>query len=129
MRAARFAIRRAGGRRAAACEHRAGGRRLWRRARRIAGHRRRNRTRRSDAGDAPDSVAATVKHVVIDNAVATVEMAIELAGNHGIARRNPLERHHRNVLCGRIHAPANALIRSTAGRAVLNTASPEASSL
>jgi alkylation response protein AidB-like acyl-CoA dehydrogenase len=74
-----------------------------------------------DAGTAPDSLAATVKHVVIDNAVAAVELAIELAGNHGIARRNPLERHHRDVLCGRIHAPSNSLLRGNAGRAALRS--------
>ena len=74
-----------------------------------------------DAGTAPDSLAGTLKHVVIDNAAQSVELAIELAGNHGLARRNPLERHHRNVLCGRIHAPSNALLRSTAARAALST--------
>ncbi|KLU25280.1 acyl-CoA dehydrogenase [Caballeronia mineralivorans PML1(12)] len=75
-----------------------------------------------DAGTAPDSLAGTLKHVVIDNAAQSVQLAIELAGNHGLARRNPLERHHRNVLCGRIHAPSNALLRGTAARAALSAA-------
>src|SRR5471032_1311419 len=73
-----------------------------------------------DAGTAPDSLAGMLKHVVIDNATQSVELAIELTGNHGLARRNPLERHHRNVLCGRIHAPSNALLRGTAARAALS---------
>ena len=73
-----------------------------------------------DAGTAPDSLAGTLKHVVIDNAAQSVELAIELAGNHGLARRNPLERHHRNVLCRRIHAPSNSLLRGTAARAALS---------
>jgi alkylation response protein AidB-like acyl-CoA dehydrogenase len=73
-----------------------------------------------DAHATPDSLAMVVKHTVIDNAVSAVEIAIELAGNHGLARRNPLERHHRNVLCGRIHASSNSLLRGNAGRAALN---------
>ncbi|TDV39073.1 alkylation response protein AidB-like acyl-CoA dehydrogenase [Paraburkholderia caballeronis] len=72
-----------------------------------------------DASDPPVSLAAAIKHTVIDNSVAAVEAAIELAGNHGLARRHPLERHHRNVLCSRIHAPPNQLIRVNAGRAAL----------
>ena len=72
-----------------------------------------------DAGEAPDPLAAIVKHVAIDNEGAAVEQAIDLAGNHGLARRNALERHHRNVLCSRIHVPTNSLIRGNAGRAAL----------
>jgi alkylation response protein AidB-like acyl-CoA dehydrogenase len=48
-----------------------------------------------------------------------VQIALELAGNHGIARRNPLELHHRNVLCARIHAPANSLLRTQLARTAL----------
>jgi alkylation response protein AidB-like acyl-CoA dehydrogenase len=72
-----------------------------------------------DAGRAPDTLAQVVKHEVIDNSIAAVEAALGLAGNHGLARRNELERHHRNVLCGRIHAPNNTLIVANAGRATL----------
>ncbi|WP_163103751.1 acyl-CoA/acyl-ACP dehydrogenase, partial [Acinetobacter baumannii] len=52
-----------------------------------------------------------VRHVVIDNAVAITELALELGGNPGISRNSPLERHHRDALTGRAHAPQNALIR------------------
>jgi alkylation response protein AidB-like acyl-CoA dehydrogenase len=72
-----------------------------------------------DANTAPDSLGAALKHTVIDNAVSAVEAALDLAGNHGLARRNPLERHHRNVLCSRIHAPSNSLLCRNAGRAAL----------
>jgi len=72
-----------------------------------------------DDGTAPGTLAGVVKHTVIDNAVQAVGLAIELAGNHGLARRNPLERHHRNVLCSHIHAPPNSLLRGHAGRAAL----------
>jgi hypothetical protein len=34
-----------------------------------------------------------------------VEIGLELTGNPGISRRNPLERHYRDVLCSRIHSP------------------------
>ncbi|MFT4438047.1 acyl-CoA dehydrogenase family protein [Caballeronia sp. 15715] len=81
-----------------------------------------------DAGTAPDSLAGTLKHVVIENAAQSVQLAIELAGNHGLARRNPLERHHRNVLCGRIHAPSNPLLRGAAARAALNAAQQDSGS-
>jgi alkylation response protein AidB-like acyl-CoA dehydrogenase len=81
-----------------------------------------------DAGTAPDSLAGTLKHVVIDNSAQSVELAIELAGNHGLARQNPLERHHRNVLCGRIHAPSNSLLRGTAARAALIAGQPDTGS-
>lgn len=72
-----------------------------------------------DAGTAPDHLGALVKQVVTDNAARAVTAAFELAGNHGLARRNPLERHHRNVLCSLIHAPPNKLLRTHAGRAAL----------
>ncbi|CAG9209955.1 Alkylation response protein AidB-like acyl-CoA dehydrogenase [Paraburkholderia tropica] len=75
-----------------------------------------------DADNAPATLSALVKHNVVDNAIESVQTALELAGNHGITRRNPLERHHRNVLCARIHAPSNSLLRTNAGRAALNAA-------
>lgn len=75
-----------------------------------------------DAGNVPDHLGALVKQVVTDNAARAVTQAFELAGNHGLARRNPLERHHRNVLCSLIHAPPNNLLRTHAGRAALQAA-------
>ncbi|MEX3823380.1 acyl-CoA dehydrogenase family protein, partial [Paraburkholderia sp. BR14262] len=72
-----------------------------------------------DAGTAPAELSAVVKHNVVDNAIQAVDMALELAGNHGIARHNPLERHHRNVQCARIHAPSNSLLRTMAARRAL----------
>jgi alkylation response protein AidB-like acyl-CoA dehydrogenase len=72
-----------------------------------------------DAGSAPADLSAVVKHNVVDNAIQAVNIALELAGNHGIARHNPLERHHRNVQCARIHAPSNSLLRAMAARRAL----------
>lgn len=70
-----------------------------------------------DEGRVDAAQAALVKHVVVDNAVKALDHALELAGNHGLSRRNPLERHHRDVLCSRIHAPVNDIVRVNAGRA------------
>jgi alkylation response protein AidB-like acyl-CoA dehydrogenase len=72
-----------------------------------------------DSSTAPDGLVAVAKHVAVDNALRVVQLALELAGNHGLARRNPLERHLRNVLCSQIHSPSNSLIRSNSGRAAL----------
>jgi alkylation response protein AidB-like acyl-CoA dehydrogenase len=54
-----------------------------------------------------------------NNAVRAVEIAISLVGNPGLARRNPLERHYRDVLCGRIHVPQDDMVQLMAGRAAL----------
>jgi alkylation response protein AidB-like acyl-CoA dehydrogenase len=69
-----------------------------------------------------DAAAAMVRHVVIENAVAVTMAALALAGNHGLSRARALERHHRNALCGRAHAPGAALVRATAGRLALGLA-------
>jgi alkylation response protein AidB-like acyl-CoA dehydrogenase len=61
-----------------------------------------------------------LKFTVTNNAIAAVEKAIELTGNHGLDRRNPLERHYRDVLCGRIHTPQNDAILAEAGRAAFS---------
>ncbi len=63
--------------------------------------------------------AGLLKVVTTENAIAVVEKALKLTGNHGISRRNPLERHHRDVLCGRIHSPQEDTVRLGAGRQVL----------
>ncbi len=63
-----------------------------------------------------------VKFTVTNNSIAAVEKAIELTGNHGLDRRNPLERHYRDVLCGRIHTPQNDAVLTEAGRAAFDGA-------
>ena len=60
-----------------------------------------------------------IKVVTTENAIAAVEKALKLTGNHGISRNNPLERHHRDVLCGRIHSPQEDTVRVGAGRLAL----------
>jgi alkylation response protein AidB-like acyl-CoA dehydrogenase len=60
-----------------------------------------------------------VKLTVTNNAVAVVEDALSLAGNHGLSRTNPLQRHYRDVLCGRVHTPQDDTTRISAGRLAL----------
>jgi hypothetical protein len=60
-----------------------------------------------------------VKLTVTNNAVAAVEDALSLSGNHGLSRTNPLERHYRDVLCGRVHTPQDDATRIGLGRAAL----------
>lgn len=63
--------------------------------------------------------AHAVKLTVTNNAIAIVEAALSLSGNHGLTRGNPLERHYRDVLCGRVHTPQDDSIKIGAGRAAL----------
>jgi alkylation response protein AidB-like acyl-CoA dehydrogenase len=58
-----------------------------------------------------------VKHLVTKNVIAVTGRALELTGNPGLSRHNPLERHHRNALCSRIHTPQDDVILAGAGRA------------
>ncbi len=76
-----------------------------------------------DAGRAPGAVdSGLLKATVTDNAVRAIELALKLTGNHGLSRHNPLERHHRDVLCSRIHTPQNDAILVAAGRRALTVA-------
>ncbi|UVL81000.1 acyl-CoA/acyl-ACP dehydrogenase [Pseudomonas putida] len=63
--------------------------------------------------------AGQLKHLVSRNAIQAVELAIEAAGNPGLSRRNPLERHYRDVLCSRIHTPQDDVVLGHVGRAAL----------
>ncbi|MFN0095034.1 MAG: acyl-CoA dehydrogenase family protein [Dehalococcoidia bacterium] len=59
------------------------------------------------------------KYVVTENAIKAVEIGLRLVGNPGLSRRNPLERHYRDVLCGRVHVPQEDMVQAMAGRAAL----------
>lgn len=73
----------------------------------------------ADAGTLAGIESAGVKHQVIENAVSVTTLALDLGGNPGLRRGNPLERHHRDVLCGRAHAPQNNMIRIMAAKSAL----------
>lgn len=65
-----------------------------------------------DAGRPFGSDSAATKHVVIENAILATTLALDLGGNPGISRDHPLERHHRDALSGKAHAPQNNMIRT-----------------
>lgn len=67
--------------------------------------------------------ANLAKITITENAVNVVSKALALTGNHGLTRHNPLERHYRNVLCGRVHTPQNDSAWINAGKAALSAAS------
>ena len=60
--------------------------------------------------------ANLAKVTITDNAISAVALALELTGNHGLSRQHPLERHYRNVLCGRVHTPQSDSAWQAAGK-------------
>ncbi|AFZ23313.1 acyl-CoA dehydrogenase [Cylindrospermum stagnale PCC 7417] len=60
-----------------------------------------------------------VKYLTTTNSIRAVEMGLELTGNPGLLRKNPLERHYRDVLCSRIHTPQNDVVCQSLGKSVL----------
>ncbi|UFZ05121.1 acyl-CoA/acyl-ACP dehydrogenase [Bradyrhizobium ontarionense] len=73
-----------------------------------------------DEGNVVSPVEGSIiKLTVTNNAVAAVEDALSLSSNHGLSRANPLERHYRDVLCGRVHTPQDDATRIAAGRLAL----------
>lgn len=70
------------------------------------------------SGLTPTAHAAQIKYLVTTNAIRAVELAVEAAGNPGLSRSNPLQRHLRNVLCARIHTPQNDATLIGVGKAV-----------
>jgi alkylation response protein AidB-like acyl-CoA dehydrogenase len=75
------------------------------------------------AHDRDEDFSATesglLKNVIAENAIAAVEHAVRLAGNHALSRTNPLERHLRDVLCSRVHTPQADSAQIASGRAAL----------
>ncbi|GCD75071.1 acyl-CoA dehydrogenase [Acetobacter pasteurianus NBRC 3299] len=64
--------------------------------------------------------AAVIKTRVVDAAADFTSALLGLAGNAGLSAHNPLERAHRDALCGRIHAPHAELLRRIAGQQALS---------
>ncbi|WP_055585099.1 acyl-CoA dehydrogenase family protein [Peterkaempfera griseoplana] len=75
---------------------------------------------RIDQGD-PAAVPRTgpAGLLAVRAAVSSVEQALALAGDQGLSRANPLERHHRDILCGRTHCPQEDAVLTGAGSAAL----------
>jgi alkylation response protein AidB-like acyl-CoA dehydrogenase len=77
--------------------------------------------RRVDDGDeAAVTRAPSVKLIATRAAIGSVEQALALTGNNGLSRRNPVERHYRDVLCSRVHTPQDDSVALAAGRAALD---------
>ncbi|MBD2388026.1 acyl-CoA dehydrogenase family protein [Cylindrospermum sp. FACHB-282] len=64
-------------------------------------------------------LAQAVKYLTTTNSIRAVGMGLELTGNPGLLKKNPLERHYRDVLCSRIHTPQNDVICQSLGKSVL----------
>lgn len=74
----------------------------------------------ADADANPEAEDAhVIKSVVTNNVVEVCDLALSLCGNHGLTRANPLERHLRDALCGRVHTPQDDSVRTMLGRAAL----------
>ena len=65
--------------------------------------------------------AGLAKNLVMAQAIGVVQDALALTSNHGLSRHNPLERHLRDVLCGRVHTPQEDSVFVSAGRFALET--------
>jgi alkylation response protein AidB-like acyl-CoA dehydrogenase len=73
-----------------------------------------------DAGRAESGrQAPIVKYHTTTNAIRAIDIMLSLIGNPGLMRRHPLERHHRDILCSRIHTPQDDTILLNAGKAAL----------
>ena len=75
--------------------------------------------------EAAGARAGIVKQVAGEQLILAVDEAVSLVGNAGLSRRNPIERHLRDVLCGRVHAPQDDMVLLNAGRALLDSAAPK----
>lgn len=74
----------------------------------------------TDAGRPPEPAeSGLIKTIAAENAIEAVQAALQLSGNHGLSRANPLERHLRDVLCARIHTPQPDTAYAAAGRIAL----------
>jgi alkylation response protein AidB-like acyl-CoA dehydrogenase len=76
----------------------------------------------------PDPVtgleAGLVKVAAVANAAKAVDIALTLVGNPGLSFHHPLQRHHRDVLCGRVHEPQADVILRAVGREALERRKP-----
>ncbi len=68
-------------------------------------------------GLTPATHAAQIAYLMTNNAIRAVELAIEAAGNPGLARKNPLQSRYRNVVCERVHTPQNDVVLLNEGKA------------
>jgi len=75
-------------------------------------------------GEVTGAEASLIKHLVSENAILALEKAIAASGNPGLSRSNPLQRHYRDVLCGRVHTPQADVVLTLAGKAAIAGRTP-----
>jgi alkylation response protein AidB-like acyl-CoA dehydrogenase len=63
--------------------------------------------------------AGLVKTLATRHLIEAVQLAVAAAGNPGLTRANPLQRHLRDVLCARVHTPQDDAVVTATGRRVL----------
>jgi alkylation response protein AidB-like acyl-CoA dehydrogenase len=81
--------------------------------------------RRFDQGDATAIARSpAAKLIATRAAIDSVAQALALIGNNGLMRKNPLERHYRDVLCARVHSPQDDTIVATLGKSALQAPLP-----
>ncbi|MDR2031105.1 MAG: acyl-CoA/acyl-ACP dehydrogenase [Azoarcus sp.] len=66
-----------------------------------------------------ENEAGQIQAAVTENAVTVTGRILELTGNHGLPQSSPFQRHHRDALCGRVHAPQRDIVWSMTGKSVL----------
>ncbi|MCB8913396.1 acyl-CoA/acyl-ACP dehydrogenase [Rhodococcus rhodochrous] len=64
--------------------------------------------------------ALAVKSIATNRAIGAVQTIVAALGNPALTRSLPLERHLRDVLCARVHAPQDDTIADILGRASLD---------
>lgn len=79
-----------------------------------------------EAGRIPSSRAASAltKLHVTNNVIRATELGMNLIGNPGLSRHNPMERHYRDALCGRIHWPQDDATLTMAGKEIIDAHAP-----
>lgn len=78
--------------------------------------------RRFDEGDETAIARSSAAKLIASRAaIDSVAQAVALVGNNGLTRKNPLERHYRDVLCSRVHSPQDDTIVANLGKAALSS--------
>lgn len=81
--------------------------------------------RGSFVGEAGLARVVLPKYVATNNAIRVVDQCMEIAGAHGILKRNPLERYFRDVRAGINHPLSNARARELIGKVALGVSLTE----
>lgn len=70
--------------------------------------------------DVPHHQLAQIKQITTSQSIRAVEHIVKAAGNPALSGSHPLQRHYRDVLCGRIHTPQDDTVFKAAGQSALN---------